>query len=52
MAALRAGRAHELVRFTGQTAGLVRDVLPAGEIVRRMVAEAERALTGAVGLVA
>ena len=52
MGALRAGRIHEVVPFTGQTAGLVRDVLPAGEIVRRMVAEAERALTGAAALVA
>jgi enoyl-[acyl-carrier protein] reductase II len=30
--------------FTGQTAGLIHDVLPAGEIVRRMVNEAEQAL--------
>ena len=33
--------AHELVPFTGQTAGLVHEVLPAGEIVERMVREAE-----------
>ena len=52
LGALRAGRIHEMAPFTGQTAGLVRDVLPAGEIVRRMVAEAERALTGAADLVA
>ncbi len=35
---------HEVVPFTGQTAGQIRDVLPAGEIVRRMMSEAEEAL--------
>jgi nitronate monooxygenase/enoyl-[acyl-carrier protein] reductase II len=45
--ALREGRAHELVPFTGQTAGLVDDILPAAEIVRRLVAEAEQVLSGA-----
>jgi len=46
------GDPHELVPFTGQTAGLIRETLPAAEIVRRMVAEAEQAagrLGGAVG---
>jgi nitronate monooxygenase/enoyl-[acyl-carrier protein] reductase II len=42
--AIRGSTAHELLPFTGQTAGMVRDVLPAGEIVARMAAEAERAL--------
>lgn len=37
------GAPHELVPFTGQTAGLIRETLPAGEIVRRMVSEAEKA---------
>lgn len=37
---------HEIVPFTGQTAGLVHDVLPAGEIVVRMVREAEAVLEG------
>jgi enoyl-[acyl-carrier protein] reductase II len=45
--ALRAGRGHELVPFTGQTAGLIGDVLPVDEIVRRMVDDAERALGAA-----
>ncbi len=45
--ALREGRAHELVPFTGQSAGLVDEVLPAAEIMRRLVAEAEAALTAA-----
>jgi enoyl-[acyl-carrier protein] reductase II len=44
MAALREGRAHELVPFTGQTAGLIHEVLPVAEILRRLVAEAEEAL--------
>jgi enoyl-[acyl-carrier protein] reductase II len=44
MTALRQGRAHELVPFTGQTAGMVHDILPAGEIVRRIVADAELVL--------
>jgi enoyl-[acyl-carrier protein] reductase II len=41
---------HELVPFTGQTAGLVHDVPPAHEIVERMVSEAEEALTRAAAL--
>ena len=41
---VRQRRPHELVPFTGQTAGMIRDILPAGEIVRRMIAEAEQAL--------
>lgn len=37
-------RRPALTPFTGQTAGLVGEVLPAGEIVRRMAAEACAAL--------
>jgi enoyl-[acyl-carrier protein] reductase II len=37
-------RPHELVPFTGQTAGMIHDILPAGEIVRGMISEAEEAL--------
>jgi enoyl-[acyl-carrier protein] reductase II len=40
VAAIRQGRAHELVPFTGQTAGQIHEVLSAGEIV----AGAEEAL--------
>jgi nitronate monooxygenase/enoyl-[acyl-carrier protein] reductase II len=43
-------RPHDLVPFTGQTAGMIRDVLPASEIVRGMVAEAEQVLERANGL--
>lgn len=50
MGSIQARSAHELVPFTGQTAGLIHEVLPAAEIVRRMVAEAEEALERAVGL--
>jgi len=42
--ALLAGRGHEYLPFAGQSVGLIDDVLPAAEIVRRVVAEAERAL--------
>jgi nitronate monooxygenase/enoyl-[acyl-carrier protein] reductase II len=42
--AIREGRTHEVVAFTGQTAGLIGDVRPAAEIVRDLVAGAERAL--------
>ena len=41
---VRQRKPHELVPFTGQSAGLVHEVLPAREIVREMVDEAERAL--------
>ncbi|MDQ3910701.1 MAG: nitronate monooxygenase [Actinomycetota bacterium] len=44
MSAIQQRRPHELVPFTGQTAGLIRDILPAAEIVRTMIAEAEQAL--------
>jgi enoyl-[acyl-carrier protein] reductase II len=41
--AVRSGDPSGLVPFTGQTAGLIHEVLPAAEIVKRMVAEAEAA---------
>jgi nitronate monooxygenase/enoyl-[acyl-carrier protein] reductase II len=42
-AAIDAGKFGELLPFTGQTAGLIHEILPAAEIVRRLVAEAEAA---------
>jgi len=39
--AVLAGRGDEYLPFAGQSAGLIDEVLPAGEIVRRVVAEAE-----------
>ena len=47
VAALHAGRGDEQLPFTGQSAGLIREILPAAEIVRRLVSEAEAALLAA-----
>jgi nitronate monooxygenase/enoyl-[acyl-carrier protein] reductase II len=44
MASVEQRRPHELTPFSGQTVGMIRDVMPAAEIVRGMVAEAEDAL--------
>lgn len=44
MAAIRSGDAHEYLPLTGQSAGAIKDVLPAAEIVRRVVAEAVEVL--------
>ncbi len=41
---------HEIVPFTGQSTGLVREILPVAEIVRTLLSEAERALDSAIGL--
>jgi enoyl-[acyl-carrier protein] reductase II len=41
---IQQGRMEEYVPFTGQSAGLISDVIPAGEIVQRLVQEAEGAL--------
>jgi NAD(P)H-dependent flavin oxidoreductase YrpB (nitropropane dioxygenase family) len=35
-----AGRTDDMVILAGQVSGLIRKVLPAGEVVRRVVAEA------------
>ncbi len=45
ISALQDGRGHELVPFTGQTAGMIHEVLAVDEIVRGLVAEAEDALS-------
>lgn len=50
VAAVRSNGGHDLVPFTGQSAALVHDVLPAAELVARLVAEADRALERAAGL--
>lgn len=44
IAAIQQGRIEELIPWAGQTAGMIRQILPAAEIVRRMVAEAEETL--------
>ncbi|HVM55458.1 MAG TPA: nitronate monooxygenase [Solirubrobacteraceae bacterium] len=45
-----AGDREDLLVVGGQSAGLIRDVQPAGEIVRALVAEARDALAAAAGL--
>jgi enoyl-[acyl-carrier protein] reductase II len=50
--AMQQERFHEMVPFAGQTAGLIREILPAGEIVRSIVAEAEEALKRVTQLLA
>ena len=44
------GRLHELLPFTGQTVGLVRDVLPVADILVQMVEDAERILGQSAGV--
>jgi nitronate monooxygenase/enoyl-[acyl-carrier protein] reductase II len=51
LAAVAAGGGHDLLPFAGQSAGLVHDVVPAAELVVRLVAEAEAALGAAAGAV-
>ena len=43
----RAGRRHELLLTAGQTAGGIREILPVAEIMRRLIAETEAALSNA-----
>lgn len=50
--AIRNGNQHELVPGAGQSAGLIKDILPAAEIVRQIAAEAERSLMHGAKLVA
>jgi len=49
LSAIRGRTTHEVLPFSGQTAGLIHDILPAKVIVERMVTEAELALTRADG---
>ncbi|MFJ9824496.1 NAD(P)H-dependent flavin oxidoreductase [Streptomyces sp. NPDC101160] len=51
MTAMRDGTAHELIPLTGQTAGLVRDIAPAAELVHRLITEAEATLRALADLV-
>lgn len=44
MSAIQRGAFHELVPFAGQTVGLIHDILPASQIVRNLVDEAEQAM--------
>ena len=47
VAAVREGGGHDLMPFTGQSTELVHDVVPAAQVVRRLVEEAEAALRAA-----
>jgi enoyl-[acyl-carrier protein] reductase II len=47
----QAGRQHECVLWAGQTAGGINEILPVGEIMRRLIAETEAALSRAPHLV-
>ena len=49
--AVREEKMFGYVPFTGQSAGAIREILPAAEIIRRLVAEAEQALEEATRLV-
>jgi enoyl-[acyl-carrier protein] reductase II len=48
IAAIRAGRGDQFLPFTGQSAALIHEILPAAEILRRTVANAELALQRAM----
>jgi nitronate monooxygenase/enoyl-[acyl-carrier protein] reductase II len=50
LTAVREHRPADLLPFAGQSAGLIHEVLPAGEIVRRIVSDAQQALQGAISL--
>lgn len=52
MDAIQQGRVHELMPFAGQTAGAIRDVRPAADIIREIVVEAEELLKGSGRFVA
>jgi nitronate monooxygenase/enoyl-[acyl-carrier protein] reductase II len=52
LAAVRAGGGHELLPFAGQSVQLVHDIVPAAEIVRRLVAGSIEALRRASELAA
>jgi NAD(P)H-dependent flavin oxidoreductase YrpB (nitropropane dioxygenase family) len=44
LGAMQQGQLHELVPGAGQSDGLADNILPAGEIVRQIAADAEQAL--------
>jgi nitronate monooxygenase/enoyl-[acyl-carrier protein] reductase II len=49
--AMAGDRAHEMLPVVGESVGLIHDVLPAAEVVRLMVEEAETILGAAAELV-
>ena len=50
ISAIQQGKMEEFIPWAGQTVGLVHDILPAAEIVKRIVAEAEETLGEATKL--
>jgi nitronate monooxygenase/enoyl-[acyl-carrier protein] reductase II len=48
MTVMRQERMHEYLPLAGQSAGAIADIVPAAEIVRRIVAEAQHTLEAAV----
>lgn len=46
--ALRNGGGHDMLPFTGQSAGLVHDIVPAVDLIHRMMREAEAAAERAI----
>jgi enoyl-[acyl-carrier protein] reductase II len=44
MNGIKEGKNHELVPFTGQPTGLIHEILPAAEIIRNIVKEAEETI--------
>jgi nitronate monooxygenase/enoyl-[acyl-carrier protein] reductase II len=46
-ARIKAGRGHEAVLVAGQTAGGIKEILPVAAIMRRLIAETEKALSAA-----
>ncbi len=50
ISAIQQGKMEEFIPWAGQTVGLVHEVLPAAEIVKRIIAEAEEALNQAISL--
>jgi nitronate monooxygenase/enoyl-[acyl-carrier protein] reductase II len=47
MTGIKEGKNHELVPFTGQSAGLIHEILPAAEIIRNIVKGAEETIRSA-----
>jgi nitronate monooxygenase/enoyl-[acyl-carrier protein] reductase II len=47
MTGIKEGKSHELVPFTGQSAGLIHEILPAAEIIRNIIKEAEETIRSA-----
>jgi nitronate monooxygenase/enoyl-[acyl-carrier protein] reductase II len=51
VAAIKAGGGEEFLPFAGQSVELIHEVLPAQQLVRRLLAQAEAALERGVELV-